>query len=293
MERWAYLGPAGTFTEQAAQQLAGLATGGRAAVELVPAESVPVALQQVRDGAVDAAVVPLENSVEGIVALTQDELIHGEPLRIAAEAEVRIRFDLVVRPGTTRDAVHRIGSHPHGHAQVRERLARELPGREAVVTSSTAAAAAAVAAGELDAAVCAPVAGERYGLQPLLTDIGARTGAITRFVQVRALLPGVAPDDPAAATGPATGDDRSSLVVTVPNVPGSLVALLTRIAERGINLTRIESRPTREVMGEYLFILDADGHPSRPELAELLAELRADGSLLRLLGSYPRSTGPA
>lgn len=290
MERWAYLGPAGTFTEQAARQLAVAAPEG--AVELVPAESVPAALQLVRDGDVAAAVVPLENSVEGIVALTQDELIHGAPLRIAAEAEVRIRFDLAVRPGTTREAVRSIGSHPHGHAQVRERLARELPGHEAVITGSTAAAAAAVAAGELDAAVCAPVAGERYGLQPLLTDIGARTGAVTRFVQVRALLPGFAPDDPAAAAGPPTGADRSSLVVTVPNVPGSLVALLTRIAERGINLTRIESRPTREVMGEYLFILDADGHPSQSAVADLVAQLQGDGSLLRLLGSYPRSPGP-
>lgn len=273
-ETWAYLGPEGTFTEQAALALRERSSSE---VDLRTAVSVQAALQLVRDGEADAAVVPLENSVEGIVALTQDELIHGEPLVIAAETYVRVRFDLLVRPGTGVEQVRTIGSHPHGHAQVRDHLAAHFPGAEAVVTSSTAAAAAQVAAGELDAAACAPVAGERYGLVALHTDIGLGSSPVTRFVLAR--KPG--------RQQVRTGRDRTSLVLTVPNTPGSLVQLLGRIADRGINLTRIESRPTRAVMGEYLFILDADGHVDDEPLRGLVAELRERTELVRLLGSYP------
>lgn len=274
-ESWAYLGPEGTFTEQAALSLRDRST---ATVDLVPVISVPAALEAVRGGTAAAAVVPLENSVEGIVALTQDELIHGAPLVIAGEAYVPIRFDLLVRQGFAATDIRTIGSHPHGHAQVRDHLAQHFPDAEAVVTTSTAAAAAQVAAGELDAAACAPVAGRHHGLVSVAQDIGAGSAPITRFVQLRA----------AEHRPPATGADRTSLVVTVPNVPGSLVGLLTEIAERGINLTRIESRPTRELMGEYLFILDADGHADDEPMRELIATLQGRGVLLRFLGSYPR-----
>lgn len=274
-EKWAYLGPEGTFTEQAALSLRERVS---ATVDLVPTVSVPAALEAVRSGAADAAVVPLENSVEGIVALTQDELIHGPPLVIAAEAYVSIRFDLLVRNGFSVADIRTIGSHPHGHAQVRDHLARHFPGAEAVLTTSTAAAAAQVAEGTLDAAACAPVAGRHHGLVSVAQDIGAGSTPITRFVQLRA----------AGHRPPPTGADRTSLVVTVPNVPGSLVGLLTEIADRGINLTRIESRPTRELMGEYLFILDADGHADDKPLRELLDTLRSLDVLLRFLGSYPR-----
>jgi prephenate dehydratase len=158
-ERWTYLGPAGTFTEQAALDMAG--RGGTDDPELAPAPSVSAALAEVRAGRADAAVVPLENSVEGAVPLTQDELTHGDPLLITAEAYVPITFQLLARPGMTLPAVRTVGSHPHGLAQVRDWVTRELPQATTVVTDSTAAAAAAVAAGELDAAAAAPVAGVR------------------------------------------------------------------------------------------------------------------------------------
>lgn len=274
-ESWAYLGPEGTFTEQAALSLRDRST---ASVELVPVTSVPDALEAVRSGAAAAAVVPLENSVEGIVALTQDELIHGAPLVISGEAYVPIRFDLLVRNGFAAVDIRTIGSHPHGHAQVRDHLAEHFPDAEAVVTTSTAAAAAQVAQGSLDAAACAPVAGRHHGLVSVAQDIGAGSAPITRFVQLRAV--GHHP--------PPSGADRTSLVVTVPNVPGSLVGLLTEIADRGINLTRIESRPTRQVMGEYLFILDADGHADDEPLRDLIDGLQQRDVLLRYLGSYPR-----
>lgn len=275
-ERWAYLGPEGTFTEQAARDLA---AGGDA--ELLPLESVTAAIAAVRSGQASAAVVPLENSVEGTVTLTQDELIHGDEVRIVAETYVSVRFDLLVRPGTLAADVRSIGSHPHGHAQVREHLAAHFPDAATVVTSSTAAAAADVQQGELDAAVAAPVAGERYGLQALATDIGLNSDAVTRFVLVR--LP--------APPAPATGNDRTSLVISVPNRPGTLLQVLEEIARRGINLTRLESRPTREVMGDYLFGVDADGHLAEPAMADTMAALHRRGALYRFLGSYPRGQG--
>lgn len=284
-ERWAYLGPEGTFTEQAARSLAAAVDGSTdgpadGPVALVPVLSVPAALDAVRTAEADGAVVPLENSVEGSVSLTLDELIHGPPLRIVGEALVAVRFDLLVRPGTTLADVRAVGSHPHGHAQVRQFLAERLPGVRIVETSSTAAAAAAVAAGELDAAAAAAVAGERHGLIALASDIGLNSDAVTRFVLVR--RPG--------APVPATGADRTSMVLTVPNRPGTLLAVLAEIADRDVNLTRLESRPTRALMGEYLFVVDADGHADDAAIADLLAVLRERNALLRFLGSYPRGT---
>ena len=174
--RWAYLGPEGTFCEQAARNLVAQdgADGRAPEVELLPAAGVSDAIGAVRTGRVVAAVVPLENSVEGGVALTQDELTHGEPVVITAEAFVPVTFDLLTRPGTPMSSIGAVGSHPHGHAQVRGWLAAHLPGVRIVETTSTAAAAAMVAAGDLDAAAGAPVAGERYRLEAVASDIGER-----------------------------------------------------------------------------------------------------------------------
>ncbi len=276
--RWAYLGPAATFTEQAALDL--LARFGSAAA-LVPAMSVSAALALVRSGQADAACVPLENSVEGAVPLTHDELTHGDPLLITAEAYVPVTFQLLARPGTEISQVTSVGSHPHGLAQVRDFLARQVAAARTVVTDSTASAAAAVAAGTLDAAAAAPVAAARYGLAVLADDIGLVRDAITRFVLLRRPAP---PPDP-------TGNDRTSMVLSVANRPGTLLGLLSEFAARGINLTRLESRPTRTALGEYVFLVDADGHVSDPAVADVLSALARRGALLRYLGSYPRMRG--
>ncbi|HEY5116001.1 MAG TPA: prephenate dehydratase [Nakamurella sp.] len=283
---WAYLGPEGTFTEQAARSLVQSAAsdpGGAAAasITLAPVAGVSVALAAVRSGEAAAAVVPLESSVEGAVPLTQDELTHGEPLMITAEAYVPVTFDLLVRPGTSRAQVRSVGAHPHGHAQIRPWLADNLPDAEVVMSASNAAAAAAVAQGSLDAAAAAPVAGPRYGLESLATDIGEVRDAVTRFVLLT--KPGAAP--------PPTGNDRTSLVLSVDNHPGSLLAALTEFASRGINLTRLESRPTRSKMGEYVFLVDADGHLRDEAMADVLAALIRRSVLHRWLGSYPRIDG--
>jgi len=283
--RWAYLGPQGTFCEQAARNMVAqdTADGREPDVELRPATGVSDAIGAVRAGRVAAAVVPLENSVEGGVALTQDELTHGDPVVITAEAFVPVTFDLLVRPGTPLSGIGTVGSHPHGHAQVRGWLATNLPDARIVETASTAAAAAMVAAGELDAAAGAPVAGERYRLAAVATDIGERRDAVTRFVRLS--VP--------AASPPPTGNDRTSLVLSVANTPGSLLAVLTEFAVRGINLTRLESRPTRELLGEYVFLVDADGHVADQAMADTLTALIRRGELRRFLGSYPRSSGEA
>ncbi len=250
-------------------------------IQLDPVAGVSVALAAVRDGSAAAACVPLESSVEGAVPLTQDELTHGEPLLITAEAYVPITFDLLVRPGTELASIRTVGAHPHGHAQIRPWLATRLPSAEAVMSASNAAAAAAVADGELDAAAAAPVAGPRYGLVTLAADIGEVHDAVTRFVLLRR------PGRPPAPTG----NDRTSLVLSVDNQPGSLLAVLTEFAARGINLTRLESRPTRSKMGEYVFLVDADGHLAEPAMADVVGALTRRSALLRWLGSYPRAAG--
>ena len=276
--RWGYLGPEGTFTEQAARELS---ERRDESVELVPAAGVSAVLSDLRAARVDAAVVPLENSVEGAVALTQDELIHGDPVMVVAEAYVPVRFVLLARPGTHLADVATVGSHPHGLAQARDWLAHRLPGAELVVSTSTAAAAALVAEGGCDAAVAAAVAGERYGLIPLAHDIGLRDDALTRFVLLT--RPG-----PVAQ---ATGNDRSSLILTLDNRPGALLEVLSEIAGRGINMTRLESRPKRGHPGEYVFLVDVDGHLRDPAMADVVAALMRRAVLLRWLGSYPRADG--
>jgi prephenate dehydratase len=278
---WSFLGPAGTFTEQAALELRDRLTGDGESVDLSPASSVPAALDAVRSGSAVAACVPLENSIEGAVPLTHDELTHGTPLVICAEAYVPVTFQLLARPGTILAGVRSVGSHPHGLAQVREYLDRELPEVRIVVTDSTAAAAEAVADGTLDAAAAAPVAGRHYGLDVLADDIGLVRDAITRFVLLR----------PRSAAPPATGNDRTSMILSVANQPGTLLAVLTEFAARGINLTRLESRPTRASLGEYVFLVDADGHVTDPAVADVLAALIRREVLLRYLGSYPRMRG--
>lgn len=275
-ERWAYLGPEGTFTEQAARALA-----GSAAVRLDPVGTVSLALDEVRSGRAAAACAAMESSVEGAVPVTQDELTHGDPLLITAETYVPITFDLLVRPGTDLAAIRSVGAHPHGHAQIRPWLAATLPAADAVMTASNAAAAAAVAAGALDAAAAAPVAGARYGLTSLVPNIGAVQDAVTRFVLIRR------PGRPPAPTG----NDRTSLVLSVGNHPGSLLAVLAEFASRGINLTRLESRPTRSKLGIYYFLVDADGHLADPAMADVVAALIRRQALLRWLGSYPRAAG--
>jgi prephenate dehydratase len=275
--RYAYLGPQGTFAEAALRSLP--AAQG---VERVPCMSVADALDAVRRGDVAAALVPLENSVEGSVSETLDELATGDLLQIVREVQLSVSFALLVRPGTTLADVVTVTTIPHAEAQVRRWLRGSLPGTRFVAASSTADGARAVAAGEADAAVAAPLAAEQYRLEILAADIADTPGAVTRFVLV-------APPGPPP---PPTGADRTSLVAFITDDhPGALLEVLTELAVRGVNLTRIESRPTGDGLGHYCFSIDAEGHIAQARVAEALAALRRLCADVRFLGSYPTADG--
>lgn len=280
----AYLGPEATFTESAARAIPTLA-----GAELTPAATVHAAMDTVRDGAADGAVVPLENSVEGSVNATLDELIRGEALVIAAEILIPVQFTLMSRPGTDLGDVRRIVTHPVAEAQCRAWVAAKLPNATISLGSSTAAAAAAVAAatpgpdGEAyDAAISAPIAADHYHLHALASDIGEDSDAMTRFVLVR------------RPTGPGrpTGADKTSLVAYLhADHAGALMEILEQFATRGVNLTRIESRPTGNGIGQYCFVIDAEGHIEDERVAEALRGLHRVCGDVRYLGSYPRADG--
>jgi prephenate dehydratase len=242
---------------------------------------VAAALAAVRTGDADAALVPLENSVEGSVPATMDGLADGDPLVITREVFLPVTMTLVARQGVALADVRSVASHPHALAQASRWLATHLAGVSPLPTTSTAAAAAAVAAGEFDAAVCAPIAAERYGLATLADDISDHPGAVTRFVLVTP--PGDLPGS--------SGNDKTSLVAVVGDRTGALLELLSEFAVRGISLTRIESRPTRERLGVYSFSLDCEGHIADRRVGEALAALHRVCEDVRFLGSYPRADG--
>jgi prephenate dehydratase len=276
--RIAYLGPEGTFAEQALRTLPVAATAA-----LQPMPGVPEAIEAVRSGDADAALVPLENSVEGAVPVTLDELASGEPLVITREVHLPVTFGLYGRPGTELTSVKTVASHPHGLAQCRGWVRRTLPDAEMVPTLSTSEGAAAVARGDHDAALCAALAGERQGLTALATNVGDNPDAVTRFVLL------TRPGPPAERTG----HDVTSLVAYISHDrTGALLEVLTEFAVRGINLTRIESRPTKERLGRYCFFLDCSGHVADARVGEALMGLRRICADVRFLGSYPRDDDP-
>jgi prephenate dehydratase len=272
--RFAYLGPEGTFAEAALSSAVASTEGSR-----FPYPSVPAALAAVRSGDADAALVPLENSVEGSVPATMDGLSDGDPLVITREVFLPVAFHLVARPGVDLAAVRTVASHPHALAQCARWLAEHLPAATTLPETSTARAAAAVAEGRYDAAVCAPIAGTRYRLDSLAKDVADHAGAVTRFVLVR--RPGPLPTP--------TGNDKTSLVAVVGDRTGALLDVLHEFAVRGISLTRIESRPTRERFGVYSFSMDCEGHVADRRVGESLAALHRVSDDVRFLGSYPRA----
>ncbi|MFF0944676.1 prephenate dehydratase [Kocuria sp. CPCC 205300] len=280
--RYAYLGPAGTFTEAAL-----LGVEGARQTERRPVSSVPVALAAVRAGEVDAAMVPIENSVEGGVTATLDAVAVGSELRIVREALVPISFVLVAAPGTALGDVRTVSTHSHAWAQVRSWMDQHLPGADYVPASSTAAAALALLPGAgadagFEAAVCSPVVVEQHPeLEVLAEDIGDNRAAVTRFVLV------ARPDTPLPRR---TGADRTTLVVPLwEDRAGALMEILEQFATRGVNLSRIESRPTGNFLGEYFFSIDVDGHLHDARVADALVGLRRVCPSTRFLGSYPRA----
>ena len=285
MARIAYLGPEGTFSEAALLQMtaAGLipAASATGATEPLGTDSTPAALDAVRDGSADYACVPIENSIDGTVLATLDNLATGTPLQVFAELTLDVEFSIAVRPGTTADQVRTVAAFPVAAAQVRRWLADHLSTAEITAAISNAAAAQDVSAGRADAGVSTALAARRYDLATLADGVVDEPNARTRFVLVGRPAP------PPARTGA----DRTSVVLRLENRPGALVAAMTEFGIRDIDLTLIESRPTRVELGTYVFFLDCVGHIDDVAVAEALTALHRRCADVRYLGSWP--TGAA
>lgn len=273
---YTYLGPSGTFTESALLQVPGADDAER-----VPASSVNAALENVRSGAADAAMVPIENSVEGGVSATLDAIATGVALQIVGEVLVPITFDLVVREGIdSLEEIRTVATHGHAWAQCRNWAGANMPKAEFVPASSTAAGALALLepGHGYDAAICSPLVARQNPLKVLRSGVEDNRDAVTRFVLVRR---------PGALPAP-TGSDKTTVVIPLPeDHPGALMGILEQFAARGVNLSRIESRPTGAGLGSYFFSVDADGHIDEARMSDALAGLHRISPAIRYLGSYP------
>ena len=273
-DRVAYLGPEGTFTETAARMLhLGDDTS------LLACRDVLEVFRTVERGEAARGVVPIENTLEGSVTATLDALAFDTDLLIHGELELPVNLVLAALPGTTLDTLVSVRSHVVALGSSRRWLAEHLPNVEQLASASTARAAEEVAElGTLHAAIVNPLAAERYGLAVLAEGLADRAGNMTRFVMVGDHVP--AP----------TGWDKTSLVVFIDtNRPGALLQLLEIFAARELNLTKIESRPTKTELGEYCFFIDVEGHLSDERVGDALATVKRTQRDVRLLGSYRRS----
>ena len=282
MERIAFLGPPGTFTEEAL-----LTQPDLAEADLVPMRSMPDVLAAVQAGEVGLGFVALENSIEGTVNISLDSLIFDNDLLIRREVVLPVNLALLAPPGSALSDVRRVVSFPHATAQCRDWLASHLPGVELVASNSTAEAAETVGRDRPSgtAAVGTTLAAKLYGLDVLASSIGDHPDNATRFVLVaRSGVP--AP----------TGHDKTSIVCfQSADRPGNLYAILGQFAARNINLTKLESRPTKRRLGNYCFVIDLEGHVDDEMVADCLRDLHTQLDELKFLGSYPAAGehGPA
>lgn len=274
----AYLGPAGTFTEAALWQFAEEGAFAAPAEEIapLPVDSPAHAVEAVSTGRAEFACLAIENSVDGPVTQAFDAL-RSASVQIYRETDLRIAFSLMVRPGTDLACVHTLSTHPVAHQQIRGWLAQHLPQARFIPASSNAAAARAVAEGHADAAAAPHRAARLWNLDVLAENIADVAEARTRFVLV----------GPRGIPTPRTGNDRTSVVFTLPNQPGTLAAALGEFARRGVDMSRIESRPTRDRLGTYHFYVDLVGHIDDTPVAEALRDLWLRADTLTFLGSWP------
>lgn len=265
-----YLGPQGTYTHEAAMKRFGHMA------EFVPVGTSPEIFECVESGRCEFGVVPVENSSEGIVSHTLDLLVDSA-LTICAEIQVPIHHDLLVKSGGLRD-ITAVYSHPQGLAQCRKWLALNLPNAPQFSAHSTAQAAERVSREPGGAAIASPVAAEIYGLEVVQSRIEDTPDNTTRFLVIGKTAP-----------APSARDVTSLLFSTRRDEVGTLYRALQPFADNGVNLTRIESRPTKRRAWEYLFFCDFEGNTSEPAVARAVEELRARCDFLKVLGSYPRA----
>ena len=274
---YAFLGPVGTFCHQALLQVA------TADAQLIPCAGERLAMDMVREGKAERAVVPIENSIEGGVSATLDSLGWDKRLQIVAEMIVPVGFTLAVREGTQLSEITRIGTHSHAWAQCRNWVADHLPEAVHVATTSTAESARMLSEGDagFQAVLASGAAVTTYGLTPLYEDVADNPGAVTRFVEVA--NPGHVPQP--------CGADKTTIQVRLPNDyrSGALLEMLQQFSARGINLSRIESRPLAGHPGRYVFSIDLDGHVREERVQSALRGLYRISEDLRFLGSYARA----
>lgn len=274
---YSYLGPAGTFTEAALDQVAEARGQKWRAVH-----NVGEALADVLEERSYAAMIAIENSIEGGVSTTQDALATLPGLRIIGEYLVRVNFVLVAPRGTKLEDVSAIAAHPVAYAQCHGWLGENLPNHSHVPAASNVASAIGVLDGSTpaQAAIAPPGIVQHYDVDVLASEIGDNSAAVTRFVLVTRTM---TPPDP-------TGADKTSLIVELPNDrPGALLEMLEQFSTRGINLSLIESRPIGDELGRYRFVLDADGHVQDERMADALLGIRRFSPRVVFLGSYPRA----
>jgi prephenate dehydratase len=283
IKKIAYLGPEGTFTEEALliyidkllKKNEHDAIAGD--IEKVPFSMIPDVIKSVDRGEAQEGIVPIENSNEGAVPLTLDVLTFESESKIISEITIPIKHHLIVKKGTKTKNIKRIISHPHATAQCRVFLNSNFPDSEIIAANSTAEAVRKLREAEGDAAaIGTKIAAELYGLDILVSDIEDNKDNKTRFVIVSNFI------------APKTGKDKTSIVCFLKkDKPGSLFNILKEFAERGINLTRLESRPAKKDLGDYVFMIDMEGHVHERTIYEVLESLRDKVYLVKLLGSYP------
>lgn len=266
--RVAYLGPAGTYSQEAASVQFG------SGAQLLPAGSIDAIFEEVERGRADYGVVPVENSTEGVVAQTLDRFT-ASPLTIKAEVLLRVDHCLLVAKGK-RLPLRRIVSHPQSLAQCRDWLARSYPNLALEEVASNAAAARLAAEDSSTAAIAGRQAAARYRLAVIAENIQDLPNNVTRFLVV-------SPD----GQSPNTGDDKTSVLFAVPHEAGALFKVLEAFAKERINLSTIESRPLRGRAWEYVFFLDLAGHVDEPGMRRALAALERRALFVKVLGSYP------
>lgn len=274
---YSYLGPAGTFTEAALAQVPEARNQ-----QWRPVRNVGEALADVVEGRSDAAMIAIENSIDGGVSTAQDALATMPGLRIIGEYLVPVDFVLVARPGTKLADVSLIAAHPVAYAQCLQWLSKALPAHAHLPAASNVASAVGLLDGtsDADAAISPPGILEHHELDLLAEKIGDNPDAVTRFVLVGRT---VAPPAP-------TGADKTSLIAELPeDHPGALLEMLEQFATRGINLSLLASRPIGDALGRYRFVIDADGHIEDERMADALLGLRRFSPKVIFLGSYPRA----
>lgn len=274
---YSYLGPAGTFTEAALAQVP--EARGHA---WRPVRNVGEALADVVEGRSDAAMIAIENSIDGGVSTAQDALATMPGLRIVGEYLVPVDFVLVARPGTKLEDVSLVAAHPVAYAQCLRWLTENLPAHAHLPAASNVASAVGLLDGtsDADAAISPPGILEHHELELLAEKIGDNPEAVTRFVLVARTTAPPAP----------TGADKTSLIAELPeDHPGALLEMLEQFATRGINLSLLASRPIGDALGRYRFVIDADGHIEDERMADALLGLRRFSPKVIFLGSYPRA----